>query len=195
MWLTPPFLTGLSLNLTMNKSDLRSEMHLIRSQISKTEQSELNQQLYHQITQSKLWQDAQSVAIYLAFNNEADVSSLLNTDKLIYLPSIKGNQMQFHLHTQQTVFETLSYGLKQPQYDPLLAPAKIDLYLMPLLAFDPAGNRLGMGGGFYDRYFAQQHNGERAGIAFSCQLVEQLPTDPWDVKLQHIFTEQKHIKL
>ena len=103
--------------------------------------------------------------------------------------------MQFQLFTEEMQFEKLNYGLKQPHFiDGLLNP-DIDLYLMPLLAFDLKGNRLGMGGGYYDRYLANIQTGIRAGVAFNCQQVEQLPTEHWDVKLHTIFTEQGQLNI
>lgn len=178
----------------MNKIELRAKAQQIRSSIPKQLQQSYNHQLVNHIKQSELWNTADSVAIYLPFNNEADISELLHTDKPIYLPSVKAHIMQFQLFTLETVFETLSYGLKQPKFIDGLAQDSIALYLMPLLAFDSLGNRLGMGGGFYDRYFASNQPGIRAGIAFTCQQVDQLPVDDWDVKLQHIFTEKGHQK-
>ncbi|TDR16836.1 5-formyltetrahydrofolate cyclo-ligase [Marinicella litoralis] len=177
----------------MNKIELRSEFLQSRLNTSKQQQINHNHQLVNHIKQSDLWLTAHSVAIYLAFNGEADISALLQTDKLIYLPAIKGQRMQFQLFTTDTVFETLSYGLKQPKYIDDLIQDPIDLYLMPLVAYDIHGNRLGMGGGFYDRYFASDVTGIRAGVAFSSQRADQLPVDQWDVTLQHIFTEQGHL--
>jgi len=177
----------------MNKIQLRTKFQQHRAQIPQHQQVQYNQQLVNHIKQSKLWRATNSIAIYLAFNHEADISALLHTDKHIYLPSIKGQHMQFQLHTANTTYETLSYGLRQPRYIDDLTQDQIDLYLMPLVAFDSKGNRLGMGGGFYDRYFASNKAGTRAGVAFSRQQVDQLPVDEWDVTLQHIFTEQGHL--
>lgn len=176
----------------MIKSQLRQHLRQRRASLFGDARTLANQQLVQNITASSLWRHSQSVAIYLAMGDEADISSLLTVDKAIYLPSIKGNDMQFQLWDEHTAFETLSFGLKQPQFNEQLSPAKIDLYLMPLVGFDSNGNRLGMGGGYYDRYFSKHSSGIKAGVAYQCQHVEQLPTDPWDVTIQHIFTEQGH---
>jgi 5-formyltetrahydrofolate cyclo-ligase len=179
----------------MTKSQIREQLRQRRASLNDEYRSLANQQLIQNITSSALWQQAQTVAIYLAFGDEADISSLLTTDKSIFLPSIKSNDMQFQLYDERINFETLSYGLKQPRYLDDLPAADIDLILMPLVGFDMSGNRLGMGGGYYDRYFAKVKTGIRAGVAYHCQQVEQLPCDPWDVRIQHIFTEQQYIKI
>ncbi|MFC3195778.1 5-formyltetrahydrofolate cyclo-ligase [Marinicella sediminis] len=178
----------------MLKTELRADLRQRRAAIRDDERSGLNRRLIRHISASSLWQEARHVGLYLAFNREADITALLeqSDDKNLYLPAISGKLMQFQPVTSQMQMETLSYGLQQPVFIPGASQPDIDLYLMPLLGFDGNGNRLGMGGGYYDRYFAEHHAGIRAGIAYACQQVQQLPTDPWDVTLQHIFTEQGH---
>jgi 5-formyltetrahydrofolate cyclo-ligase len=182
--------------MTQLKTELRADLRQRRASIRDDERSTLNQRITQRILQSELWQNATDVALYLAFNREADITGLLEQagDKNLYLPAISGDDMQFQVVTEQMRFETLSYGLQQPKFIPDTPRPRIELYLMPLLGFDASGNRLGMGGGYYDRYFASDHQGIRAGVAFACQQVRQLPSDPWDVKLQHIFTDQEHLK-
>lgn len=176
----------------MSKSTIRDQLRLRRSGLSEAHRHQANLQIVEHIRNSEFWQQAKAVAIYLAFGDEADISALLESTQAIYLPSIKGKDMQFQLFTEGTQFETLGYGLKQPCFIDDLPQDSLDLYLMPLVGFDLNGTRLGMGGGYYDRYFATHHKGIRAGVAYQCQQVEQLPSDPWDVKIQHIFTEQGH---
>ncbi len=74
-----------------------------------------------------------------------------------------------------------------------LKRAHLDVCFLPLLGFDALGHRLGMGGGFYDRYF--EHNSETLliGVAHDCQQVDSLPVDDWDVKLHAIVTESQII--
>ncbi|MCB1583705.1 MAG: 5-formyltetrahydrofolate cyclo-ligase [Xanthomonadales bacterium] len=176
----------------MNKTKIRQQLRLHRANINNNNRHQFNQNIIQHIYDSTIWQQAKSVAIYLPFGGEADISILSKADKMIYLPAIKGENMQFQIWNNQITFETLNYGLKQPTFVDGLNQDPIDLYLMPLVGFDSKGNRLGMGGGFYDRYFAESHKGVKAGVAYQCQQVEQLPSDPWDVKIQHIFTEQGH---
>ncbi|BBN82699.1 hypothetical protein PA25_26840 [Pseudoalteromonas sp. A25] len=73
---------------------------------------------------------------------------------------------------------------------------ELDYLLMPLVAFDHLGNRLGMGGGYYDKTLARYYKEhmkkpELIGLAHDCQKVEQLPTEAWDVPLQQIITPSK----
>ncbi|WP_221791815.1 5-formyltetrahydrofolate cyclo-ligase [Aquisediminimonas sediminicola] len=78
-------------------------------------------------------------------------------------------------------------GVRQPGDDaPIITP---DIILTPLVGFDDTGNRLGQGGGFYDRIFARYPDAKRIGLAWSVQRCESLPIDPWDQPLHAIITE------
>ncbi len=82
-------------------------------------------------------------------------------------------------------------GIDQPEGT---APAvEPDLILVPLIGFDRALNRLGQGAGHYDRAFAALPGAHRIGIAWSCQQVDALPTDPWDIPLDAVLTENAWI--
>lgn len=81
-------------------------------------------------------------------------------------------------------------GLLQPDSAEIVVP---DLILAPLVGFDRALGRLGQGAGFYDRYFHAVPTARRIGIAWACQEVDAIPTDPWDVPLHAIVTELEWI--
>jgi len=78
------------------------------------------------------------------------------------------------------------FGIDEPVVPELLTP---DVVLTPLVAFDGRGHRLGMGGGYYDRYFARTPTKRRIGIAHECQRAEELPTSPSDIALSDVVTE------
>jgi 5-formyltetrahydrofolate cyclo-ligase len=103
----------------------------------------------------------------------------------------RGSPLSFHRWTAQTRFETSRFGVTEPVVEtPLVEP---DLVLVPLLAFDARGARLGYGGGFYDVTLAAlraRSPGLRAiGVAFSGQRVTALPTEPHDQRLDAVLTE------
>jgi 5-formyltetrahydrofolate cyclo-ligase len=83
-------------------------------------------------------------------------------------------------------------GLLQPTTPPVAQPL---LILTPLIGFDRGLNRMGQGAGFYDRYFAAHPDARRIGIAWACQEMDAIPTDPWDVPLDAVVTEQEWIGL
>ncbi len=189
MWLTPTSYLGL--DLFMNKNEFRAQLRTHRKNLTAQAIKDSSPQVTRHILQSSLWSNNQHIAIYLPFNGEVDLTELLNdSNKNLYVPSIQSERMQFHLFTPELAIKNHRYGIKQPDFVQGLAEPELDLCLMPLVAFDHKGHRLGMGGGFYDRYFANNQHTILAGVAYQFQQIEQLPTDSWDVKLQYIFTEQ-----
>ncbi|MBU0556340.1 MAG: 5-formyltetrahydrofolate cyclo-ligase [Alphaproteobacteria bacterium] len=84
--------------------------------------------------------------------------------------------------------------LRIPQPAPQAATVTPDIVLTPMVGFDRTLNRIGHGAGYYDRAFAKLPNARRIGMAWSCQMVDALPTEPWDVPLHMVITEQSIIE-
>ncbi len=158
-----------------------------------------------------------SVAGFIAVRGEIDIAPLLATLRqagaTTCLPVIQsanshndnqknsmGDYLKFGPYDDTTPLREGQYRIPVPDIDDdeLLNANTLDLVLVPLVAFDAQGNRLGMGGGFYDRTFeyrttAEWHHGHRrqafVGVAHDFQRVEQLPVQPWDVPLDAIITD------
>lgn len=134
------------------------------------------------------------VASYVPMGSEADPTQLAMAARaagaIIALPFVtaRAEPMAFVRYDDGDPLHPGPLGLRQPGADsPVLAP---DIILTPLLAFDPACNRLGQGAGHYDRAFAAHPDAWRLGIAWSCQRVDTLTTDAWDMPLHAVVTEQ-----
>jgi 5-formyltetrahydrofolate cyclo-ligase len=180
----------------MNKTTIRSILLKQRKSLNQQQINYLSEQVVKHIAQSGLYQQSQHVALYLPCNGEVDLTALLKVkNKHHYLPSIHDKRMQFQHHTPTLALEKHRYGIIQPNFIESLEPVELDLCLMPLIGFDLDGNRLGMGGGFYDRYFEHNNNAQLAGIGYQFQQREKLPTQSWDVRINHLFTEQGYLKL
>ena len=139
-----------------------------------------------------------SFAAYLSDNGELDTQPLLTrlarTGKHLQLPCIisdwRGRHMQFHGYRLGDALQRNIFGLPQPANLVNPAVAGPDVLLLPLVAFDTNGARLGMGGGFYDRYGAAHPHQLRIGLAHEVQRsAGPLPTDAWDVPLDAVITE------
>ncbi|WP_343227919.1 5-formyltetrahydrofolate cyclo-ligase [Stakelama flava] len=134
------------------------------------------------------------VAGYLPQRFEADcrglIGACLNRGARIALPHVESMKkpMLFLGWEPCDPLETNALGIEQPPMSaPELAP---DIILTPLVGFDDRRNRLGQGGGFYDRAFAAHPNALRIGLAWSVQQVDTIPVDPWDVPLHAVITER-----
>jgi 5-formyltetrahydrofolate cyclo-ligase len=105
---------------------------------------------------------------------------------------LNGDTMAFAAWGRDDPLVIGPYGIRQPAPEaPRVAP---DLILAPLVGFDRAMNRLGQGGGHYDRAFAAHPDAFRLGLAWSAQEVEALPVDSWDVPLHAVVTEKEWIE-
>ena len=149
-------------------------------------------------------------AMYLA--NDGEIAPELaielcwRQNKNVYLPVLDPNNkghLLFQRYDRDTPLPKNKYGIPEPEFDQtrVIDVLSIDILFMPLVSFDHRGNRLGMGGGYYDRTLAAWYqNREKTnkpypiGLAHDCQLVDQLPTASWDIPIPEIFTPTKHFQ-
>ncbi len=191
-----------------SKYQLRQQFREIRKHIAASYRQEAAMKAAKHFSQHTLFQRSQHVACYLPSKDEFDslplIESIWNAKKHCYLPSLSKAKEKF-LH-----FVRYCYGdaLHQNEYailEPIgtaepIALEALDLVIIPLIAFDAAGHRLGTGGGYYDRTFAYL-NEKRIrkpvliGLAYQTQQADSLPADPWDVGLQGVITEAGYRKI
>jgi 5-formyltetrahydrofolate cyclo-ligase len=145
------------------------------------------------------WRAAQRIGLYLPADGEVDVRPLArlawSQDKAVYLPVVGAiGEMDFARWSERQKLCANRYGIPEPVTSRRhrLAARRLDLLVMPLVAFDRHGLRLGMGGGYYDRALAARpRHPVLAGAAYSVQQVERIPPMPWDVPLDLIVTERR----
>lgn len=142
----------------------------------------------------------QHVALFMSADGEVDtallIAGLLARGKSCYLPVLEKATitLQFRQYLPDRPLVINFFGLQEPDdRAPVIAPQDLDTVFMPLVGFDPAGNRLGMGMGYYDRTFAFLKDNRNTGpaligLAHACQGVEELEAADWDVPLGGIIT-------
>ena len=141
-----------------------------------------------------IFQTSICILTYMPIKGEADLTSLLDhhPEKRWVLPRIipeENHRMLFHLYDADHLV-THPFGMAEPTVDqPAIPIEEIKLVLVPGLAYDLNGWRLGYGGGYFDR-FLREFSGVSAGITFHTLLLEQLPHDSFDVPVQWVATEQ-----
>lgn len=190
------------------KDALRKKLRDRRSRLSAGLLRQKSAKIIQQVKQSELFINASRVGIYLAVNGEADPAELTETaslesiNKQYYLPvlSDKKNQgLEFVEVTKNSVFKNNQFSIPEPIHneESLIKTDILDLVIVPLVGFDREGNRLGMGGGYYDRCFAfKKHKQGKPilmGFAYNFQEVEPLNAEDWDVPLDAIATESELI--
>ncbi|QIW16401.1 5-formyltetrahydrofolate cyclo-ligase [Pasteurellaceae bacterium RH1A] len=174
---------------------LRKQMQAARLKLSPIEQKQAEQNIIEPALELIHQYQAQNIAFYLPFKGEISPLALMKrlqaAGKSLYLPVLHpfspGNLLFLHYHDESQL-ELNRFGIQEPKLDvrQVLPLCKLDLIFTPLVACDKAGNRMGMGGGFYDRTLAQAPHLISVGLAHTCQQVESLPIESWDMPLKHI---------
>ncbi|WP_299947509.1 5-formyltetrahydrofolate cyclo-ligase [uncultured Microbulbifer sp.] len=187
--------------MSENKTQLRRRMRAGRRDLSAYQQRLHGRATIALLSRLPQMRRAQHIGIYWPIDGELDIRQLLQRfrAKHFYLPVLP-LESQPHLRFKRWQGETLSFRnrfrIPEPATGPSRAPKLLDLVLVPLVAFDPNGARLGMGAGFYDRTFEHKQllpgaGPQLIGTAHQLQCVEHLPTDNWDIPLDLVVTEKR----
>lgn len=186
----------------MSSRQLRQQLRRQRRSLSTTAARQCAEEMAHRTARYPLVLNSQRVAAYLAADGEIDpwplLQELWSLGKDIYLPVLTpfdkyklwfaafepGDQLAFN-----------RFGIPEPVRRRLIKPCALDLVLTPLVAFDEAGHRIGMGGGFYDRSFAflnrrqHWHKPRLLGLAYELQKLDTIKANSWDIPLHATATE------
>lgn len=187
------------------RAQIRREMRARRAALAPTERISAADGLAEQLVQLAEWHVDQRIAGYWAVNGEMllhrAAAACERRRAQWYLPRLDGDTLRFAPWTVGDPLSPNGFGIPEPAV-PLaqcVAPESLELVLVPLVAFDRRGGRLGAGAGFYDRAFAFLNAGERprepllVGVGFAFQEVEAIAPAPWDVRLDFVCTERELI--
>nr|WP_314954494.1 5-formyltetrahydrofolate cyclo-ligase [uncultured Aggregatibacter sp.] len=181
---------------TTFRQQLRQQMRETRQKQTALQQQQAAQHITEQALKLIEQQQAKNIALYLAFDGEISTKPLINQlwqqGKHVYLPVLHPfvhGHLLFLRYLPDTPMKANKFGILEPHLNvkSVLPIEQLDIIFTPLVAFDRLGNRLGMGGGFYDRTLQNsQHRFITVGLAHQCQQVEALPIESWDIPLEHI---------
>ena len=179
------------------RNQLRQQIRKTRANLTALQQQQAEDSITQQALALIEAQNAQHIALYVSFDGEISTEKLIKTlwaqDKHVYLPVLhpfNPNHLLFLRYLPDTPMLKNKFGIWEPKLNVqnVLPLDELDILFTPLVAFDKQGNRLGMGGGFYDRTLQNWQNSSfiPVGLAHQCQQVELLPTEAWDVPLHRI---------
>jgi len=186
------------------RKQLRQACRKARNALSSSQQQIAAEQLASQV--EPLIQQGDNFALYLANDGEISpgqlVERLWRSSKRVLLSVMHGFSagcLNFQTYSSDTKLWTNKYGILEPRLNAFdtLALQDIDIIFMPLVSFDRNGNRLGMGGGYYDRTLSgilkMKTRPRLIGLAHDCQESKQLPVESWDIPLDMIITPTQKI--
>jgi len=191
-----------------SKQEIRKQIRQQRRCLSIAEQHVAGVSMLQNLRKFPSYRSAKRIAVYLANDAELPLSAVVadvwQRKKRCYLPVLfgcGGLKMHFAPYHQNSVFVDNQYNIPEPSVSikRQIKATELDLVLMPLVGFDADGNRLGMGGGYYDRSFEflkrrkQWRKPCLLGVAYDFQEVESLQNDPWDIPLNGIVTPSRLI--
>lgn len=179
----------------MDKAKARRALRSRRNALTASQQTRAAQALVDSVLRLPTWSAAQRIALYASFDGEIDTAPLAHCarecGKAVYLPVTTPNKrLQFILWNEDTSMDANQYGILQPRKaSSALDADAMDIIFTPLVGWDTAGNRLGMGGGYYDRALAEAPDTLKVGLAHHCQQVSGLEPATWDVAMDYIATD------
>jgi 5-formyltetrahydrofolate cyclo-ligase len=182
---------------TADKREIRKKILALRDGMTPAEIAAKSRLILRHLTGLRDLREATTLMVFLSFGSEVRTDGLLHwgwkAGKRIVVPLCRPEEHGLTpcLLGSFAELETGQYGIREPKREEIrpVPREEIDAILVPVVAFDRRGHRVGYGGGYYDRFLPQIPQAVRVGAAFSCQMVARVPEDPHDLPVDRIVTE------
>lgn len=182
----------------MDKSQLRRELQNCLLEMDEEQRVEKSHKACQNLISTPEFQNASAVMMYLSLPHEVDTSEAIlhawQLGKIVAVPKISWQQRHMipvQINSLETGFSTEASGLRNPVTGLPLPFEEIDLVVAPAIGFDKKGHRLGRGGSYYDRFFAnKQLKASRCGFAFVEQIVDFIPVTEYDEPIDFLVTDK-----
>lgn len=174
----------------MDKKELRKKIREQKRAMTDGQIEAASKVLQEKFLSSDLYRNARTIYGYLPYNQEVRTVPILERaladGKRVAVPKVYGDEMRFIYLTDLSLVETGYSGIPEPIADGPEGDDPTALVLMPGLAFTREGQRIGYGGGFYDKFLAAEPNHPTVALCYDFQLVEQLPTEEYDIPVHEV---------
>lgn len=175
----------------MDKSALRQQIRQRKRAMTTEEIAEKSRLLGQMLVQTEEYRQARTLYGYLPYNQEVRtvpvLEQALRDGKRVAVPKVYGDEMRFVYITDLSRVEKGYAGIPEPIDDEPVACDETALVLMPGLAFDVQGHRIGYGGGFYDRFLANEPEHPTIALCYDFQMLPKLETEEFDVPVDRVF--------
>lgn len=174
----------------MNKQELRKSIREQKRAMTPAEIEVRSQRLGELFAESEAYRNAKTIYGYMPYNQEVRTVPMLERalrdGKRVAIPKCYGQEMRFIFMEDLSRVEKGYAGIPEPIADEPVADDKTALVLMPGLAFDPQGHRIGYGGGFYDRFLAYEPNHPTLALCYDFQMLPHLETEEFDIPVDTV---------
>jgi len=173
----------------MEKKELRALIKTLKKQHTKEQLLEQSEQVLTKLEQHPDFVKAKRIMLYSALPDEVQTQAFLekwHLKKTIILPTVVGDDIIPVAFGKDTAFAVGDFNILEPQNEPYTGG--FDLIVVPGVAFDRKGNRIGRGRGYYDRFLSKHPDVKRIGICFDFQLVDEVPTEPFDILMDEVIS-------
>lgn len=174
----------------MNKKELRKAIREKKRAMSAEEIEAKSRALTEAFLRSEAYHAAKTIYGYLPYNQEVRTVALLEQalrdGKRVAVPKCYGDEMRFIYMTDLSAVEKGYAGIPEPIADGPVADDETALVLMPGMAFDPAGHRIGYGGGFYDKFLAKEPDHPTLALCYDFQVLPHLETEEFDIPVDAV---------
>ena len=174
----------------MDKQALRKQIRDQKRAMTESEIVSKSEQLGRLFTASEAYKQAKTIYVYLPYNQEVRTTAMLqqalDDGKRVAVPKCYGDEMRFIYLDDLSKVEKGYCNIPEPIEDGPIADDPTALVLMPGLAFDPQGHRMGYGGGFYDKFLAAEPNHPTLALCYDFQMLEHLETEAHDIPVDFV---------
>ena len=180
------------------KKEIRAKILKMRQALPKEEVREKSLRIMRRIEETETFKNADNLLAYIDFRGEVATGTLIEKawelGKKVYVPRVAGKEMEFYqIHSFEDL-EKGAYGILEPKKECPVYEAgegQTTLAILPGSVFDEKKNRVGYGGGFYDRYFEKRKDICRIAAAYEMQIVEEIETEEFDLPTDYVTTEER----
>ncbi|MEM4261424.1 MAG: 5-formyltetrahydrofolate cyclo-ligase, partial [Candidatus Diapherotrites archaeon] len=180
--------------MTKEKKYYRTTIKKERQKIRKTQVEKLSNKIIQKLKKLPEIKKAKKIAIYLDYNNEVKTRKLkkwlLEQGKKVYVPKMTTNGIVFVQIKEKTQFKKNKVGIKEPKKGRKTNPKKIELFIIPGIAFTKDLHRIGSGKGYYDKFFSKHKiKAKKIAIAYDFQIIKKIKKENHDIRMDMIITD------
>lgn len=177
------------MSIDQQKKELRRQIKNAKKLIPKEQREKEATNVFGDLAHLSAFKQANHVLCYWSLPDELSTHEFVNrwyVDKVIYLPKVVGEKVEIIRYSGRNSLQQGAYGIMEPAGDGLVDWSVIDLVIVPGIAFTTNGNRMGRGGGYYDRLLPQLSQALKVGVAYKCQIVAFIPCSEHDVSVDKV---------